>query len=821
MEAVAYDSHHNHSSYARTHQNSHHQYPHSSTSPLPVPGTHVNSRFRHQYEGEGHDPTTNALPPSNPIHVSTSFPMSEVDTVFSINQAPSTQASVISRRDKDMSGPPPPPPPPPRKAGLDSPPPSPTGYLRPPAVIPQLSPHASNRPSIGVPPPPPPPQPPPGNFSIDTNLRPPPPIYHDTVPSQQWPPQEALPAPPSRMTTGPGLLPINNAPIQPQIINLRPPRGFVSFGPPHSAHQSGDRSSLGIRLAPKASTQPDLMGTTSTSQSSNHTIPRLIDDVASFSDSQTDEDSLVLRNSRQFPPLYPTASNLDPQGGNRKTSMTNRITTWISEYERDRAPKDRLDLSTSLDPLLETTRGDRSHLSKDSAPSEDTLELLWVKLKDQRVKLNDIKSQMAKKRKILRELRRQRDDADNDFMGVVRPMLIAQQMQIATGLGTLERRLADLQRLRTEYQASENDYEDLEVTLDEEEETLNRLEIRFFSLLAVGQTIPLEQPPGDDPKQEEDKNIPYHLMGISPDGPPEDQHPLYLDLMAAVGDLENAKEELDELLFLKEQHEGELKMKSAAGMELNEAEIEFFDEFPLEEEQMRNSVTSLEKQVADLRKLCEEKGVMQKHLSSRVSYLLYPENGYEDIELDDVSVIQRSQPDLAHPTFPVLLSQPEHVMAGEFPLTPRGALKAAAALPITDSVKPSRMQLASKEYSIDRLMLDHGEGGKGDFINRWLLHQLRLSSVNALLLHTTFTKSRALKIRDLDRWQSDVLHYWWNDEGAELPDDIMQLVTSEHSNDGSRVGTNQLSRAVTYTPGVSGGGHSLLTASSVAHSAWG
>ncbi|KAF9775032.1 hypothetical protein IL306_006857 [Fusarium sp. DS 682] len=526
-----------------------------------------------------------------------------------------------------------------------------------------------------------------------------------------------------------------------------------------------------------------------------------------------------MRNSRQFPPLYPTASNLNPQGGDRKTSMTTRITTWISEYERDRAPKDRLDLSTSLDPLLETTKGSRSHRSKESAPPDDTLELLWVKLKDQRVKLNDIKSQMAKKRKRLRELRQKRDDADNTFMGVVRPMLVAQQGQIVADPATLERHLAHLQRLRTEYQAYENDYEDLEITLDEEEETLNRLEIRFFSLLAVGQPVPLEQPPEDDSKPEEDKNIPEYLMGISPDGPPEDLHPLYLDLMAAVGDLENAKEELDELLFLKEQHEGELKMKSAAGMELNEAEVEFFDEFPLEEEQMRNSVTSLQLQVMDLRKLCEEKGVMQKHLSSRVAYLLNPENGYEDIELDDVSVILRSRSDLAHPTFPVLLSQPEHVMADEFPLTPRDALKAAAALPVTDPVKPSRMQLASKEYSIDRLMLDHGEGGKGDFINRWLLHQLRLSPVNALLLHTTFTKSRGLKIRDLDRWQSDVLHYWWNDEVTELPENTVQLVTSEHSNDGSRIGTNQLSRAVTYTPGVSGR-QSMLTASSVARSAW-
>ncbi|KAI6776201.1 hypothetical protein HG530_000146 [Fusarium avenaceum] len=833
MDAVAYDSH-NHSSFGRTHQipyhhhHHHHQHPHISASPLPVPvpGAHGNPRSQHQVEveveGDGRSLTLNTL--SAYPHVSTSF-QSEVDTVFSNKyQTTSTQASTTSKRGMDISGPPPPSHPlPPWKDGHDSPPHPPLllppPYLRPPAIPSQSLLHASNRPPLDILPPPP--RPPPGNVILHTNLRPPPGYGRDTAPPPQRPSQQMTPALSFRTTISSAPNTTGDVPIQHQTLNLRPPRGFPGFGLPHNAHQSVDESSLRNRLAPDAPTQPRFVDTTSTSQSSNYTIPRLIDDVASFSDSFSDADSLVLRESRQFPPLYPTTSNLNIQGGNRKTSMTNRITTWISGYERDRAPKDRPDLSTSLDPLFETARGDRSHMSRDSAPSEDTLELLWTKLKDQRVKLNDIKSQMAKKRKRLRELRRKRDDADNAFMSVVRPMLVAPNGWTGTAPGTLERRLADLQRLRTEYQAFENDYEDLEVTLDEEEETLNRLEIRFFSMLAVGQTIPLEQAPEDESKHEEDQSIPNDLMGIAPDGPPEDLHPLFRDLMESVGDLENAKEELDELLFLKEQHEGELKMKTAAGMELNDAEIEFFEEFPLEEEQMRSSVAGLERQVADLRNLCEEKGAMQKHLSSRVSYLLYPEKGYEDIELDDVSVILRSRSDLAHGTFPVLLSQPEHVMAEDLPLTSRGALKAAAALPTSDPAKPNLMQLASKEYAIDRLMLDHGEGGKGDFINRWLLQQLRLSSVNALLLHTTFTKSRALKIRDLDRWQSDVLHYWWNDEVAELSDDMVQLVTSEHSNDGSMFGTNRISRAVTDIPGMPGGKQSYLTWSSVSHSALG
>ncbi|KAF4964829.1 hypothetical protein FSARC_7291 [Fusarium sarcochroum] len=813
MEAAVYD---NHSSYARIHQNQHHHYPH--TSPVPVPGAHVHPRAPARVEGDGHYLALHTQP-SSP-YTSRSAPLSDAtehdDAVFSSYQAASTQASVISKLDMDTPGPPPPPPPR-REAGLhlsQPPPPPPPSHIQHPAVISQpFPPMLYHHPPRLYPPPPPPP---PSNVTFHStpvlNLRPPPNYQHNTIPPQQQPPQEISPAPPPRMTVGSAPEASRNAPKWPQSPGLRAPKGFIDLRPPHSTRRLA---------APKIPTRPDLLDTTSTSHSSTYTIPRLIDDVASL-DSISDEDSLALRNSRQFPPLLPTASSLNLQGGNRKTSMTNRITTWISQYERDRAPKDRPDMDVSLDPLLETLGGDKSHVSKGSAPSEDTLEMLWTKLKDQRVRLNDIKGRMSKKRKKLRDLRRKRDDADNAFMGVIRPMFVAQQGRVGAAPGTLERRLADLQRLRNEYQASENDYEDLEVTLDEEEETLNKLEIRFFSLLAVGQTIPLQRPPEDDSKDDQNNimNMPNDLMGISPDGPPEDLHPLYVDLMAAVGDLENAKEELDELLFLKEQHEDELKMKAAAGMELNEAEIEFFDEFPLEEEQMRSSVVGLEKQVASLRKLCEEKGAMQKHLSARVAYLLYPENGYEDIELDDKPIILRSRSSLAHPTFPVLLSQPEHIMSQGSPLTPRGALKAAAALPKTDPTKISRMQLASKEYAIDQLMVDHQEGGKGDFINRWLLHQLRLSPVNALLLHTTFTRSRALKIRDLGRWQSDVLRYWWNDQGADLPDEMMNLVTSEHSNDGSRVGTHQLSRAVTYTPGMHGGRQSHITASSVAHSAW-
>ncbi|KAM5356416.1 hypothetical protein ACJ41O_003062 [Fusarium nematophilum] len=387
-----------------------------------------------------------------------------------------------------------------------------------------------------------------------------------------------------------------------------------------------------------------------------------------------------------------------------------------------------------------------------------------------------------------------------------------------------------MQRLRTEYQALEGDYEELEVKLDEEEDELNTLETRFFSLLAVGHARALKPSSEVQPMHDEDKyakDMPNDLKGISRDGPLDDLHPLYVELMSTVGDRENAKEELEELLFVNEQHKGEMKMKKAAGMELSEYEVEFFTEFPSDEQQMRATVARLEEEVARLRQLCEEKGVMRKHLSARVAYLLYPQEGYEDLDLDldldmdmdDDSVMREHQSDLAHPKFPVLLSQPEHVLPEKgLPQTPRGALTTAAKLPNTDPSKPHRMQVASKEYAIDRLVVEYGEGGKGDFINRWLLHQLRRSSMSVLLLYKIFVNSQALKIRDLWRWQSDVLHYWWKDDTANfLSYNSMKLGNS--NNHGSRIGTPQQSRAATQAAEVPHHALSQMASSSVAQSA--
>lgn len=427
--------------------------------------------------------------------------------------------------------------------------------------------------------------------------------------------------------------------------------------------------------------------------------------------------------------------------------------------------------------------------------------MLWQQLKEKRAKLGGTRAEMRSRRKELREKRRDKDAADNAFMSVVRPVLVSQGEPFHAPANLFESRLEKMQQLRDDYQVLESSYEALEAMLDEEERDLSILETRFFSILAAGQTkeerqLDISSDSGAANFSIDQSEIPYELRGISPYGPVEEPHPLYVDLTSTVGYLGNARDEYADLLSTKEQYEEEEQLKKTTKQKVSdELEMkEFFDEFPHEERRMNDVVATLESKVHHLRKLCEDRGVMKKHMSIKMEYALDPHIEYEDLDLDDEQTILNRRQTLGHAEFNELLSQPDHVLAEE-PLTPLGALKAAIRLPNHHPEKGVRKRLASKEYAIDNLMRECDGGKKADYVNRWLLHQLRLSPLHAVLLRSTFQASRSLKIRDMWRWQCDVMHYWWRDSTMSLTDGFFKPITSDNSEYSSRLGTPQPSRA--------------------------
>lgn len=523
--------------------------------------------------------------------------------------------------------------------------------------------------------------------------------------------------------------------------------------------------------------------------------------MSSSSSSSSEEDPIAYRNTRIFPPRFPAPPTCRASSPRSTSLATNRITKWVSRYEKARSPNEAhlkaIGLSTGSE-----RRGsaDASASVVSDASSYAEVQLLWRQLKEKRARVGDIKQDMATMRQKLRDLRRSQNEADNAFMSVLRPMLVNQWGLPFTSARVIDHRMAAMQDLRDEYHFRETEYESLELTMDDEEAKLHGLETRFFSLLAAGQNKFEHAAPHDanfvEAESGPPSDVPYELRGICADKPLEDLHPLYVELTSAIGDLENAQEEHQDLLYVKEHYDLQSEFQQSMGKKKTAEADDFFSEFPVEEARMKDEALRLEDRVESLKKLCEARKVMRKHMSVRMAYALDPHQKFEELELEDKASILARPRSLAHAVFPEVLSQPNHLLAEPEPLTSLQALRAAARLPQDKAENRERQRLAAKEYSIDSMMPGSEAGGRGDLVNRWLLQQLRQSPLNARLLHSTFVASRSLRIRDLWRWQRDAMYYWWRDNTIRPVEDMAKRITSLGLNDASCPGTPQMTRAV-------------------------
>ena len=255
-----------------------------------------------------------------------------------------------------------------------------------------------------------------------------------------------------------------------------------------------------------------LSDTSGSASSAFHGHP--LDEGFSDSDVSSGEDPIAYRNARQFPPQLPAAASHRPSHPRSKSSAANIITSWVSQYEKARSPlrKPRSESEPSVRQTDEDADEEEKGSVASGVSSQGEIESLWQQLKEKRARLNEIKTQMARRRKELRDLRRKKDDADNAFMSVIRPILVNQRGLLHTSQSLLDRRLGDMQRVRTEYHFLESNYEGLEVMLDEEEEELNGLETRFFSILATGRakaTRHVSPPEDSDPAFNYPSDVPF------------------------------------------------------------------------------------------------------------------------------------------------------------------------------------------------------------------------------------------------------------------------------------------------------------------------
>ena len=391
---------------------------------------------------------------------------------------------------------------------------------------------------------------------------------------------------------------------------------------------------------------------------------------------------------------------------------------------------------------------------------------LWGDLSKKRQDIYDLRLGMTSDRKALRELRRRKNDADNKMLSLIR--------QVLPRLGNDYRRsFADAQALRDEYTTQENHYEEREVVLDKLEGELELLETKFFAGLS--------QRAGADGDREDTRNVnggssqqddmPIELRGISPDGPKEEMHPIYSQFQDAVGDFGLASESWHELLGARAEIDFKLTIDKHLEMErLDEEELEFLEEYPEEEARRSKELQEARERVERLRRLCEEHGVMRKHLPFQVFYVLrkhFPTAEDDESDLDDdVDLLENThsrlvKPGRARPFLWRLMSQEAHLF-GEEPVLPYKELDAAveAAIP-----NPKRIRDAEEEMFLWEIFSSCPAHDISEFISRWLLQQLRISPHMAHLWYLSATdeeKSHPLA------WQEEVLREWWQDDSLPI-----------------------------------------------------
>ncbi|KZZ88052.1 hypothetical protein AAL_08207 [Moelleriella libera RCEF 2490] len=561
-----------------------------------------------------------------------------------------------------------------------------------------------------------------------------------------------------------------------QRFNIRTPQlHFHGLGPL-------SRSSLGI-------------GSGNSSDDSRHLSENYARATSESSGAASDEDRIAYRNKRQFPPLFPTHLGNNSSSRRGRSIQTNRIAAWFTQHEKFHSPVRQP--NPPEDSTEESPHG-ASQSSSDLSQSE--VELLWRQLKEKRAQVEEIRGKMSRMRVELRGMRRLRDEAENSFMTAIRPLVVLGTVPPAA-LALVDSQMDEMRKSREAYHFVESRYEDSERDLDTREEDLDNLEIRFFSLLSMvpstseGHASAPVQGGQLDRTTALAEDMPYELLGIVGEKALEDVHPLYDALSSRVGDLSNAEEEYQDLMHARDECEEERSLGEKTGQAVSSHAKRFLAEFPSEERKLRASVARIEEEVNKLKRLCQQKGVMKKHMAIKMAWKLDRTIAYDDMELQSTTEILRNHSSLTQARAPTLLSCPNHLLESPEPLTARQYLRAATRLPDSNTKKTVRKQLAAKELEIEMLSLEPEPGSSGISINKWLLHQLRTSRIQ-VMLHRWVSEPICGPTVQVDtlQWEHEVLFFWFRDKirGTELK---FSPSTANETERSYLRGTPQLSKA--------------------------
>ncbi|KXJ92822.1 hypothetical protein Micbo1qcDRAFT_160650 [Microdochium bolleyi] len=215
---------------------------------------------------------------------------------------------------------------------------------------------------------------------------------------------------------------------------------------------------------------------------------------------------------------------------------------------------------------------------------------------------------------------------------------------------------------------------------------------------------------------------------------------------------------------------------------LSKEDRDFLDTYTDARRAMRTRREHALQRIAHFEAECRDQGLLPaKNLAESEAEL--------DIQLENEGTTGNVRQSTAqrHSAFTKLLSNPASLLWDQ-PKTPHQALVSALSLPRADAKRQRQINEALRELNIDnllsgsemtrytdgprplteqnieRLVRDQHSWHLADWINRWLLHKLHMSAMEAELFHNVAKAS--LEILDSVRWQKDALRYWTRDEAA-------------------------------------------------------
>ena len=417
--------------------------------------------------------------------------------------------------------------------------------------------------------------------------------------------------------------------------------------------------------------------------------PEFIPDEKSYLEPKSDE--------RYHPPPI-LDENIHPEPISKQPAPSEHISD-VQNY---------LKVNSDMQSRSESIVSHESSNGRDQQPHVD----LEARLHRFRWRSLKTRALVSERRTELCESRNEISDADAEFIKMSRESWVGGSHDDVA----LEASWKKLQALRDAYGPLEQAYNTLEERLDREEYELAELEESMFE--------------NGVPKPEShDSDLESQLDGL------DEEHPLFKEYMARLGDSNLLHEAYSELLFENDSLLRANEARQRSGSVLTLESETTLAKFYARQAKLSEDLRQVDADAERLRLECIRKGLLPVE------------------EVDENDILQ---------TFDGSVD-PEQAEYNKFPQL--------LARPGEDEDEKRSKELLSQFKS----------GDTGDRITRWLLHKLR-SSYSEVELLARYTDGLGRTV-DTQKWQEEVLHFWFMDS-ANLPPSAYErdpTLTAVHS----------------------------------------